>query len=59
MALEICSRRVPYGDRQLWRSMRFREVAGVLRKLERYMGWDFGGTLEMTGGVSQTWSPTE
>jgi hypothetical protein len=39
--------------------MRFREVAGVLRKLERYMGWHFGGTLEMTGGVSQTWSPTE
>jgi hypothetical protein len=33
--------------------------AGVLRKLEHHMGWAFVGTLEMVGGVSRTWSPTE
>jgi hypothetical protein len=29
-----------------------REEAGVLRKLEHYIGWVFGGILGMARGVS-------
>jgi len=60
MTMEICSRREFLMETddcgEVWDTKR---GAGVLRKLEHHMGWAFVGTLEMVGGVSRTWSPTE